>query len=428
MKIVIAGANGLIGRAVAARLLQDGHEVVGTGRSVPPILPPGLTAWLRFDFRRPDPEAWAKALAGADAVVNCVGALQNGPGDDVSAAHAEGAAALFEACQGAGVRRVIHFSAVGVDRHQASAFSRTKQQGENELRSRDLDWVILRPSVVLGRQVFGASALFRGLSALPVLPLLPGTGLLQVVTLNDVAETVARLVKADAPSRIAVDLVGPERLSMAEIVASLRHWQGWKPARHVPVPQPLAKLVYRAGDALGALGWRVPMRSTVSREIVHGATSNRQDWEPLLARSPMSLAAWLQAHPPGVQDRWFARLYFAKPFLLAVLALFWIATGIISLTWGFEIGVGLMVAGGAGLLSVPSVVAGALADIVIGIAIAFRKTCWYGLWGAIGLSLFYAIAGTILLPELWREPLGPLLKIWPILVAHVAALAMLEER
>jgi hypothetical protein len=243
-----------------------------------------------------------------------------------------------------------------------------------------------------------------------------------------VAATVARLVDADAPSRIAVDLAGPERLSMAGVVASLRHWQGWKPARHVTVPQPLARLVYTAGDVLGALGWRAPMRSTVSREIVHGATSDRREWGRHLARPPMSLSTWLQAHPAGVQDRWFARLYFAKPLLLAVLALFWIATGIISLTWGFEIGVGLMVAGGAGALSIPSVVAGALVDIFIGIAIAFRKTCWYGLWGAIGLSLFYAIAGTILLPELWREPLGPLLKIWPILVAHVAALAILDER
>jgi hypothetical protein len=61
-------------------------------------------------------------------------------------------------------------------------------------------------------------------------------------------------------------------------------------------------------------------------------------------------------------------------------------------------------------------------------AIAFRRTSRIGLYGAVGLSLFYAIAGTALLPELWKEPLGPLLKIWPILVLHLAALAILEER
>lgn len=428
MKIVVPGASGLIGRAVVARLVQEGHEVVGGGRSSPSTLPVGISAWLQLDFANPRPGLWAEALAGADAVVNCVGVLQDSASDDVAAAHAEGAAALFAACERAGVRRVVHFSAIGVDRHQASAFSRTKQEGEAALRASGLDWVILRPSVVLGRQVFGASALFRGLSALPVLPVLPSTGPLQVVTLNDVADTVARLVEPQAPSRIAIDLAGPDRLSMVEITAGLRQWQGWRPARAVTVPAPLAKIVYKAGDALGALGWRPPIRRTVSREIIHGATSDREDWQPLLGRPPVSFQAWLQSNPPGVQDRWFSKLYFAKPLLLSVLAAFWIATGIISLTWGFEIGVELMIAGGASALAVPSVVAGALADIAIGAAIAVRRTCWYGLWGAIGLSLFYAIAGTILLPELWREPLGPLLKIWPILVAHVAALAILEER
>ncbi|RUZ16574.1 nucleoside-diphosphate sugar epimerase, partial [Mesorhizobium sp. M7A.F.Ca.US.007.01.2.1] len=47
---------------------------------------------------------------------------------------------------------------------------------------------------------------------------------------------------------------------------------------------------------------------------------------------------------------------------------------------------------------------------------------------AIAVALFYAIAGTMLRPELWNEPLGPFLKILPILVLHFVALAVLEER
>jgi hypothetical protein len=52
----------------------------------------------------------------------------------------------------------------------------------------------------------------------------------------------------------------------------------------------------------------------------------------------------------------------------------------------------------------------------------------YGLYGALALSLFYAAAGTILRPDLWIEPLGPLLKIIPIFVLHLVALAILDER
>jgi hypothetical protein len=52
----------------------------------------------------------------------------------------------------------------------------------------------------------------------------------------------------------------------------------------------------------------------------------------------------------------------------------------------------------------------------------------YGLYGVLALSLFYAVAGSILLPDLWIEPLGPLLKIAPIFVLHRLALEIIDER
>src|SRR5690606_36474488 len=148
-------------------------------------------------------KAWLPCLAGVAAVVNCVGALQDGAQESVAEAHVTAAATLFRACEQAGVRRVIHFSAIGVDREQPSAFSATKLEGDRFLMERDLEWIILRPSVVLGRAVFGASALFRGLAALPILPEIKNTGALQVVQLDDVVTTVAFFVHPDAPSRLA---------------------------------------------------------------------------------------------------------------------------------------------------------------------------------------------------------------------------------
>ncbi|ESZ31898.1 hypothetical protein X733_20520 [Mesorhizobium sp. L2C067A000] len=88
----------------------------------------------------------------------------------------------------------------------------------------------------------------------------------------------------------------------------------------------------------------------------------------------------------------------------------------------------MLIGTAAGPLAEPAVVAGALADIAVGALIAWRPTSRLGLFGAIAVSLFYAIAGSILRPDLWLEPLGPLIKILPILVLHFAALAILEER
>jgi hypothetical protein len=79
-------------------------------------------------------------------------------------------------------------------------------------------------------------------------------------------------------------------------------------------------------------------------------------------------------------------------------------------------------------LSGPAVVAGGFADIVVGIAIAWRPLTRAGLLGALALSLFYVAAGTMLRPDLWLEPLGPLLKIMPIFALHLVALAILDER
>jgi hypothetical protein len=114
--------------------------------------------------------------------------------------------------------------------------------------------------------------------------------------------------------------------------------------------------------------------------------------------------------------------------LFTVFALFWIGTGLISLGPGWDTGIGYMLAGGAGALSGPSVVAGALADIAIGVAIAIRRTTRLGLYAALGLSLTYIVAGTAILPSLWLDPLGPMLKIWPVLALNLALLAILEDR
>ncbi|WP_274423172.1 SDR family oxidoreductase [Chelativorans sp. YIM 93263] len=429
MRIMVTGASGLIGSAICARLSEEGHEVVAVVRPGSGPVPSGVAAVVPVDVAQAvGVRVWLPHLRGIQAVVNCVGALQENPREHPERVHATGVATLFRACEQRGIRRVIHFSAIGVDREQPSAFSASKLRGDRLLMDRDLDWVILRPSVVLGRAVFGASALFRGLSALPLLPQMNQTGPLQVVTLDDVTATVAFFVQPSAPSQMTVELAGPERLSMSDVVTHYRRWLSWPPAKRFVLPDFLANLLYRAGDFAGWLGWRPPVRSTAQKEIRRGAIGDPEPWKEITGIEPSTLSGHLARDPASVQERWFAKLFFLKPVIFVVLSLFWLATGIISLTIGYTEGVELMLRAGTGPLAGPGVVAGALADILIGLAIARRSTSRAGLYGAIALALFYVVAGTILLPELWREPLGPLMKIWPILVLHFVGLAILEER
>ncbi|HET9428734.1 MAG TPA: SDR family oxidoreductase [Allosphingosinicella sp.] len=430
MRILLLGATGLIGSAVAARLAAEDHELVGVTRA------PGaaarrvpVTRRVELDLRDiTGPADWQPHLQGIDAVVNCAGTLQSSLRDSTSKVHVDSAVALWRACEEANVRRVIHVSAIGVDRGAASDFSRSKALGDMALQNSRLDWVILRPSVVVGRGAYGGSALFRGLAALPVLPRFPDSGPLDVVQLDDVAETVARLLRPGTPTRVALELTGPDRLDVEQIVSAYRQWLGWRPARTVSVPSFLMSLAWKFGDAIAWLGWRPPIRTSARREMARGAIGDGSEWRRATGIEPVSLATALAAEPASVQERWFARLYLLKPFAIGIFAGFWLMTGIVSLTIGWQHAVDLMQMTVAAPLAEIAVVGGAVADLAIGTAILFRRTARTALIAALLFSLLYLILGTVLLPVLWAGSLGPLMKVWPILALNLICLAILDER
>lgn len=427
MRILIVGAAGLIGSAIAARLVSDGRAVTGLARRAVPADTPALH-WVKGDITRMSTADWSRTLVGIDAVVNCAGILQDMPGDSSRAVHVDAVANLLAACRAAGIGRYVHLSAIGVERGAVSPFSAYKSEGDRLVSGSGLNWVILRPSLVLGRRVYGGSAAIRALAASPLAPELPDLGPIQTVQLDDVASTVAFFVRPDSPSGVALDLTGRETLALPEIIALYRRWLGWPPARRIPLPVWAASTVYKLADFASVLGWRPPLRSTSRLELARGIVGDPSRWTELSGIAPRTLAAALAAEPPGVEQRWFARLYFLKAALIVVLSLFWIATGAIAMGPGYQGGLNLLREAGAGTLAAPAAIAGALADIAIGLAIAIRRWSGPALWAAVALSALYLILGTLLLPRLWSDPLGSLVKIVPIILLHLVAIAIREDR
>jgi uncharacterized protein YbjT (DUF2867 family) len=426
VRVLVAGVTGLIGASVAAALQRDGHAVTGITRRE--IHRP-LYEVSTLDMRTAREADWLPLLSGIDAVVNCIGVLQDNYADSTHAAHVAGPGALFAACETAGVRKVIHFSAIGMDRETPTEFSRSKARGDSALMASTLDWVILRPSVVVGESAYGGSALFRGLAASPLLPRFPLAGQIQIVQLPDVVSTVLFFLREAAPTRITLELAGPDRLSLEDVVDEYRTWMGQRPARRLQLPQWVMRAVYLVGDFAGWLGWRPPIRSTAAAEMRRGATGDPAPWTGLTGIKPTALRDALSSSPASVQERWFSRLYLLKPAIFTIFSLFWIATAFMSLGPGWDIGVGLMHEGGVTGIAAPlTVVAGALADLAIGFGIAWRKTTRRALYAAFFLSLAYVVIGTLLVPRLWIDPLGPMLKIWPVLALNMTAIAILEDR
>jgi uncharacterized protein YbjT (DUF2867 family) len=425
-RVLLLGAAGLIGSEVLARFVAERAAVRavarGRGRTLPGV------EWRALDLATlVESAAWLAHLDGVDVVVNCAGVLQGA--DSQRAVHVDSAAALYAACERAHVRRVVHLSAIGVERGAVSEYSATKRAGEEALAATSLEWVILRPSVAVGRSAYGGSALFRGLAALPVVFELPDAGPIQVVQLDELVATIVALARPGAPARIALDVAGPERLELPAIVDLFRQWLRLRAAPHWRVPRWLAAAGYRAGDLVRFLGWRTPLSSVARRELTRGAVGDPSLWREVTGIEATPLAAALARQPASVQERWFARLYFVKPLVFGVLALFWIGTGLISLGPGWEEGLAYLLEGGIpDGIAAAGVVAGALADIAIGVGIAFRRTARGALWAAIAISVFYMVAGSFVLPRLWVDPVGPMLKIWPIVVLNLVALAIVDDR
>ena len=432
MRVLVVGGYGLIGSYVVARLYAGGCEVAGFGRDIEAAarrLP--YVSWIGGDLARMRTATdWAALLAGVDAVVNCAGALQDSPRDSLQAVQLDAPAALYEACIVAGVRRVVHISAIGVNGGSTTAFGQTRQAAETRLKTLDLDWVILRPGLVLAPAAYGGSALLRGLAGFPqLIPALFPDRIVQVVWAQDVAEAVARAIAPGAPARLSLDIASAEKTTLGEVLTALRAWLGFRPAPVTRVPAALAGAVALAADAIALLGWRSPMRTTSVAQLKAGILSGDSAIEATLGSKPRSLDQMLADGPSGVQERWFARLYFLKPLALIGLIGFWFASGAIGLTVGFPAAVAALTAVGLPLMAAKAVViGGAILDITLALLACARSTAPAALIGMVGASAAYLVGATALRPDLWADPFGPLIKVVPAAILALAVLAMMDER
>ncbi|WP_245468094.1 MULTISPECIES: DoxX-like family protein [unclassified Mesorhizobium] len=132
--------------------------------------------------------------------------------------------------------------------------------------------------------------------------------------------------------------------------------------------------------------------------------------------------------PAHAQERWFARLWLLKPVVLAVLSLFWLFSGVVGLVRHDAAPDILISRGLPGTLAFGMVVAGSIADIVVGVAVVARPFARSALMAMIAITLLYLAAAAALAPDLWLDPLGAIVKAVPVLCLVLVALAILEER
>lgn len=312
-RILVLGGTGFVGRSVCEKLVERqggaGRGIVvptrrlGHGRHLQML--PGLQL-VEADLH--DDAQLARLVAGCDAVVNLVAVLQ-GDEQRFRHVHVELPRRVAAACRTAGVKRLVHVSALGVAEDAPSQYLRSKAQGEKVLKEAGLDLTVLRPSLIFGAHDRLLN-LFAAMQAVaPLVPLAGADSRYQPVWVDDVARAVVRCL--DDPSTIGqtYECAGPDVLTLRQIVQSAGRWAG-HPRAVIGLPGTLATLQAVAMELLP--GEPLMSRDNLASMRVPNVASGTLPGLAALGIQPAAMAAIAPGYlapgqGPARLDAWRAR-------------------------------------------------------------------------------------------------------------------------
>jgi len=411
MNILVCGANGFIGRHLCAALQAAGHRVlrgVHTSRTHHDIA---------IDYMRDtEVEDWLPRLEGVDIVINAVGILCESRTARFDAIHRDAPIALFKACEQAGVKRVLQVSALGgKDEGNWTPYMRTKRQADAWLMQSSLDWVIFRPSLVVGTDG-DSSRFFRAMASLPLIGL-PGTGdqCMQPVHVDDLCSAIIRVIDSGAYSRKVLDIAGLQAMSYRDMLAAYRDAMELPPPFWLPVPMALMRV---GAVVASCLPQRVFSPDTL-RMLEDGSIADSTTLTDILGTQPCGVEDWFPGASPAAL-RFEAIARWAFPLFRVVLAIVWIVTGLLSFGL-YPVSDSMALLRQVGLEGLGAHVAlygAAMLDCLLGIAtlLAPGRLLWRLQFALIAA---YSVIISIFLPQYWLHPFGPLLKNLPILAILV---------
>ena len=435
--IAVLGASGLIGYAVASSFLRADVPVLAIARRFARGQQSlfGSSA-MECPLVALDTAALARLISDhkAGIVANCVGVLQDGARGSTDDVHVGFVSRLVEAVkEQSGRTLLVHISIPGRENEDRTRFSTSKRKAERLIAVSGVPFVILRPGFVISSAAYGGSALMRALATLPVeLPPREARRPFAVTDTADITRTIAWVARrwhaGERDWSATWDVMERSPSTVGGVLATFRNRLG-SPGKLVHLPSSLLRLGAWIGDLSAYLGWSPAIRSTALDELRRGVEGNPEPWIAATGFRPASVAEVLDRLDIAVQEKWFARLYLAKPLIIAGLVAFWIVSGLIALIVSFDAAAAILTSRGVPPDIAEAVtLASSVLDIGVGVLIAFRKTCRVGLLSGMGLSALYMIGAAVLTPDLWIEPLGALVKTVPAIVLMLVALAIIDDR
>lgn len=243
-RVFVTGGTGFVGRDLIQALRADGHIVrclVRRGSE------PALRGFEAIERVEGDVLARAsldEAMSGCDAVIHLVGIIREHSALAVTfeRLHVDATLNVLAAATTAGVRRVVHMSALGTRSDARARYHRTKWRAEEAVRASGLDWTIFRPSIIYGPGDGFVTTLARLVRRLPVVPVIgSGTTKLQPVPVHVVAEGFARALDQAASVGQTYEVGGTTAHTLDEIIDMIGLILKRRKVRKVHLPFPLVR-------------------------------------------------------------------------------------------------------------------------------------------------------------------------------------------
>ena len=224
--VTIFGAAGFVGQYVVKHVARAGYRVRAIVRDVPGAAhlktqgDVGQIALIYGDITKPD--TYKEVIKDSYAVINLVGILFEKSAQTFDAIHAQAPKELAQQAKEAGVSRLLHMSALGVDKASTSHYAKSKIAGEHAVQQYFPDAVIFRPSVIFGAEdnfynQFAKMGVFS-----PVLPLIGGGDTkFQPVYVDDVAKAFAYALEQEHTKGNIYELGGVDVMSFKEILQTI---------------------------------------------------------------------------------------------------------------------------------------------------------------------------------------------------------------
>jgi len=220
MTVAVVGATGFVGRHVVPHLEAAGHRLIAVSRTGK-----RRTGWSeRIETRAADVVTGAgldAAVSGADVVVNLVAIARETGKRSFEDFNVRGTGRVVIAAEDAGVRRIVHLSAMGVVDDPKLGYLHSKWRGEQLVRETALEWVVLRPSLLFGR----GDGFFNIVKTTlkwwsPGIVAIPGKGdaRFQPLAVDDLAIAVEKSLAGPEHAGQVYEIGGPEYLTYRQIV------------------------------------------------------------------------------------------------------------------------------------------------------------------------------------------------------------------